>query len=77
MADPRITDEEAAFLTELRNATLSVNSNATFPQTIIPWYRENKNINARVTALENNPPISGSGINFGDSVILQAIEQQP
>ena len=77
MADPRITDEEAAFLTELRNATLSVNSNATFPQTIIPWYRENKNINARVTALENNPPTSGSGINFGDSVILQAIEQQP
>lgn len=71
MADPRITDEEAAFLHDMRNATLSVNSNATFPQTIIPKYREwnQANLIPRIEALESDT--SASGINYGDAVILQ------
>lgn len=77
MPDPRITDDEAAFLHELRNSTLAVNSNATFPQTMIPkfrtWTGVIPDLEARVESLETDTSTSGAII-AGELVRIERVE---
>jgi hypothetical protein len=72
MADPRLSDEDVAFLQSMRASTEKVGSNGTFPEFVVPWFRANKTIGDRVNALEaTDQANTSSGIPYGATVRLE------
>ena len=71
----QLNDDELKVVQDLTVALHDVQSNGWFPKTMIPWYRANKTLAARVDALEDTA--TTSGLQDGDTVTITRIEATP